>query len=270
MDPQYVANGILGKGRSYWLMQRYPQYRQDCTCCSKRLCLEAIPRSWGRGETQRPPNRLQPQADQSGSVWVFVLLAVEAIKTYKTNPYFRYPGPHRRSPLPRFWCACSLSVYKIPTWTTPLVITLLVTFLVPNTSLIGHLCSVAVGYLCSCPYFLFKLLVLTSRRSRSRLLEPFGATGEGASLDRGEDESAREVAALRLCGPKDLWKIRCTTFHRTCVGCHNRECRAVDLYGLYSAFRPINKTDLSLRCLNFRRVFLIQRCYTIICNSTAL
>jgi len=82
--------------------------------------------------------------------------------------------------------------------------------------------------------------------SRSRLLELFGATGEGASVDRGEDESAREIATLRLGGPKDLWTIRCTTFHGAHVGWDNRECRAADLYGLYSAFRSINKTNLSV------------------------
>lgn len=27
------------------------------------------------------------------SVWVFVLLAIEAMKTYKANPYFRFARP---------------------------------------------------------------------------------------------------------------------------------------------------------------------------------
>ncbi|KAI4121518.1 MAG: hypothetical protein LQ338_006315 [Usnochroma carphineum] len=62
------------------------------------------------------------------SIWVFVLLGVEGIKTFKSNPYF------------------SISTFRIPTWTTPLVILLFTTALVPGTSLLGHLCSVGVGY----------------------------------------------------------------------------------------------------------------------------
>lgn len=29
-----------------------------------------------------------------GSVWVFLLLAVEAMKTHKANPFFRYGAHH--------------------------------------------------------------------------------------------------------------------------------------------------------------------------------
>ncbi|CAL8577704.1 Putative rhomboid protease [Xanthoria parietina] len=63
------------------------------------------------------------------SIWVFVLLGVEGIKAYKANPHF------------------AISTYRIPTWTTPLVILLFTTALIPNTSLLGHLGSVGVGYL---------------------------------------------------------------------------------------------------------------------------
>ncbi|KAL8693569.1 MAG: hypothetical protein Q9218_001611 [Villophora microphyllina] len=62
------------------------------------------------------------------SIWVFVLLGIEGIKTYKANPHF------------------ALSTYRIPTWTTPLIVLLFTTALIPNTSLLGHLCSVGVGY----------------------------------------------------------------------------------------------------------------------------
>ncbi|KAL8953004.1 MAG: hypothetical protein Q9222_001119 [Ikaeria aurantiellina] len=62
------------------------------------------------------------------SIWVFVLLGVEGIKTFKANPYL------------------AISTYQIPTWTTPLVILLFTTVLIPDTSLLGHLCSVGVGY----------------------------------------------------------------------------------------------------------------------------
>ncbi|MCJ1372961.1 putative rhomboid protease [Loxospora ochrophaea] len=63
------------------------------------------------------------------SVWIFVLLGVEAIKTFKTNPYF------------------TLSTYHIPTWLTPLLILLFTTALIPNTSFLAHLSCVATGYL---------------------------------------------------------------------------------------------------------------------------
>jgi glycosylphosphatidylinositol transamidase len=64
------------------------------------------------------------------SIWVFTLLAMEAVKTYKTNPYFM------------------LGDTKIPTWITPLVLVLFVSFLVPNTSFLGHLCGLLFGYGC--------------------------------------------------------------------------------------------------------------------------
>lgn len=49
----------------------------------------------------------------------------------------------------------SVSTYRIPTWTTPLVILLFTTALVPNTSLLSHLASVGVGYMCTISLRLF-------------------------------------------------------------------------------------------------------------------
>jgi len=71
------------------------------------------------------------------SVWVFLLLGIEAIKTYRTNPYF------------------TVGTAQIPTWTTPLVLALLITFLIPNTSLLGHLCGLAIGYIFGLGYLKF-------------------------------------------------------------------------------------------------------------------
>ncbi|KAL8658946.1 MAG: hypothetical protein Q9226_000684 [Calogaya cf. arnoldii] len=70
----------------------------------------------------------QNTAILGASIWVFVLLGVEGIKAYKTNPHF------------------AISTYRIPTWTTPLVVLLFTTALIPNTSSLGHLGSVGVGY----------------------------------------------------------------------------------------------------------------------------
>ncbi|KAI9773457.1 MAG: putative rhomboid protease [Geoglossum simile] len=68
------------------------------------------------------------------SVWVFTLVAIEAIKTYRSNPFF------------------SLGTYKIPTWTTPIIMAVFTAFLIPNTSLLGHLCAVVIGYLFALGY----------------------------------------------------------------------------------------------------------------------
>lgn len=71
------------------------------------------------------------------SIWVFLLLSSEAFKTHKTNPHFNI-GP-----------------YKIPTWTTPLILVVVVSALVPNVSLIGHLCGAGIGYLWASGYVRF-------------------------------------------------------------------------------------------------------------------
>ncbi|KAF2773866.1 hypothetical protein EJ03DRAFT_70655 [Teratosphaeria nubilosa] len=62
------------------------------------------------------------------STWVFLLLCNEAIKTYRQNPHFDIMGT------------------KIPTWTSPLALILVINFLVPHTSFLGHLCGAVVGY----------------------------------------------------------------------------------------------------------------------------
>lgn len=71
------------------------------------------------------------------SVWVFLLLATEAIKTYRSNPHF------------------TIADYRIPTWISPLVLILVISFLVPHTSFLGHLCGAAVGYLWGLGYIRF-------------------------------------------------------------------------------------------------------------------
>ncbi|OJJ57441.1 hypothetical protein ASPSYDRAFT_153786 [Aspergillus sydowii CBS 593.65] len=73
------------------------------------------------------------------SVWVFLLFASEAIRTFKSNPYF------------------SIGNFKIPTWTSPLVVCVVVSMLVSDTSFLGHLCAIAIGYLLGLGYL--KVLV---------------------------------------------------------------------------------------------------------------
>lgn len=71
------------------------------------------------------------------SMWVFLLLSVEAMRTYKTNPYFVVGTVH------------------VPTWTTPLLMVLVTAALIPSTSFLGHLCGVGTGYLFGLGYLKF-------------------------------------------------------------------------------------------------------------------
>jgi hypothetical protein len=68
------------------------------------------------------------------SMWVFLLLGMEAIRTYKSNPYL------------------VVGTHSIPTWTIPLMLILAVAALIPGTSLLGHLCGVGVGYVAGLGY----------------------------------------------------------------------------------------------------------------------
>jgi glycosylphosphatidylinositol transamidase len=80
------------------------------------------------------------------SIWVFTLIAMEAVKTYRTNPSFM------------------IGTTPIPTWITPLVLVLFVSALVPNTSFLGHLCGLVFGYGCMlsphCPAWTSRLTIL--------------------------------------------------------------------------------------------------------------
>ncbi|KOS23371.1 Rhomboid protein 2 [Escovopsis weberi] len=76
-------------------------------------------------------------AIMGASIWIFLLLGMEAIRTYKSNPYL------------------VIATHQIPTWTTPLLMIILVAALIPNTSLLGHLCGVSVGYFAGLGYVKF-------------------------------------------------------------------------------------------------------------------
>ncbi len=49
----------------------------------------------------------------------------------------------------------SIGPYKIPTWTTPLILVLITSILIPYVSLVGHLCGAAIGYLWGLGYIKF-------------------------------------------------------------------------------------------------------------------
>ncbi|KAK8076135.1 hypothetical protein PG994_003407 [Apiospora phragmitis] len=71
------------------------------------------------------------------SMWVFLLLSVEAMRTYKINPYF------------------VIGTVQVPTWTTPLVMAFVTAALIPSTSFLGHLCGIGTGYLFGLGYLKF-------------------------------------------------------------------------------------------------------------------
>ncbi|CAK7208758.1 Putative rhomboid protease [Sporothrix curviconia] len=71
------------------------------------------------------------------SVWVFLLLGVEAIRTYRTNP------------------SLMVASVPVPTWATPLFFVFVIAVFIPNTSLPGHLAGLGVGYLCGFGYLKF-------------------------------------------------------------------------------------------------------------------
>ena len=79
----------------------------------------------------------QNTAVMGASMWVFLLLSTESIRTFRTNPYL------------------ALGPYHVPTWTTPLVLILVTAALVPSTSLLGHLCGCGAGYLFGLGYLKF-------------------------------------------------------------------------------------------------------------------
>ena len=59
------------------------------------------------------------EANSYLSIWVFTLIAMEAVKAYRTNPHF------------------VIGTTQIPTWITPIVMVLFVSFLIPHTSFLG-------------------------------------------------------------------------------------------------------------------------------------
>ncbi|KAK0610452.1 hypothetical protein B0T17DRAFT_114040 [Bombardia bombarda] len=73
-------------------------------------------------------------AVMGASMWVFLLLGMEAIRTYRVNP------------------SLVIGTWNIPTWTTPIVMVLCVAALVPSSSLLGHFSGLVVGYVCGLGY----------------------------------------------------------------------------------------------------------------------
>ena len=71
------------------------------------------------------------------SIWVFLLLGAESIKTHRNSPTF------------------PIGTAKIPTWSVPIILAVIISVMVPNTSLLGHLCGLAIGYAWGLGYIKF-------------------------------------------------------------------------------------------------------------------
>ena len=69
-----------------------------------------------------------------GSIWGFLLLGIEAIRQHRIHPFVVVSGQP-----------------TIPTWTAPIALLLVIAVLMPGSSALGHLCGLAIGYLCALP-----------------------------------------------------------------------------------------------------------------------
>lgn len=70
------------------------------------------------------------RSNWSCSVWTFLLVGLETAHNRKTNPHL------------------ALGPYRVPTWALLLLVIFCTEALIPNTSLVGHMCGAAVGYIC--------------------------------------------------------------------------------------------------------------------------
>ena len=123
-------------------------------------------------------------------------------------------GRDARSEKSKLRQVCSISTYRIPTWTTPLVGLIFVTALVPNTSFLGHVCSVATGYICEFNIFhRLRIIEADSNHRRLGILENSGTARESSSLDRKKVESSGPAPSLCIDRSENVWPIRCAAYN---------------------------------------------------------
>lgn len=142
-----------------------------------------------------------------------------------------------------------------------------VTALVPNTSFLGHLCSVAVGYVCTYPFSCLHsppklvsihtqlplivppLTILTAHR-RPWLPQDSGTSGKSSSLDRGKIEFARKTSALRFDRSENLWQIWCPALDEcSCCTWRWRRLCPYDLHGIDREVGAMMFEDDQRRCV---------------------
>ncbi|RWA04228.1 hypothetical protein EKO27_g10876 [Xylaria grammica] len=160
------------------------------------------------------------------SIWVFLLLGMEGVRTFKTNPYL------------------VIGTYHVPTWTTPLFMTVFVQAIVPGTSFLGHLCGVGTGYLCTHKHpllYVADMNALTKKKLLSWLgvLEETGPAGMDSTGGGEPAESAGSATALRQRGSEDIWPIWGVTHERF----HQQQHDADEHNREHTATRPVAKRE---------------------------
>lgn len=156
---------------------------------------------------------------------------MEAVKTYKSNPYFM------------------LGTTQIPTWITPFVMVLFVSFLIPNTSFLGHVCGLAFGYGCK-----LRRPTLKCRTDCNRgtwISQIPRTTRLGFTMDWRKIKSARKTTSLCLCRSEDLRTIRCSANHEPNISSIRRQQHCVELYWKHAKIRALKgerKRHVYLTC----------------------
>jgi len=133
----------------------------------------------------------------------------------------------------------SIGTYRIPTWTTPLIVLLFVTALFPLAPFLAHVCSLSVGYMCKCfrptsaSFQSTPSLKISKSNTfpqshtdlydrRSRLPQNPRPARKSPSLARRKAQPPRASAALRLHRPKDLRAIRRSAYDECAGGVRGR------------------------------------------------
>lgn len=124
----------------------------------------------------------------------------------------------------------SIGIYKIPTWTSPLLACVFASILLSNISFLGHLCAVLVGYLREYSILYCSNLILTCV-SRSWLPQDLRPSRKGPPMDRGQAEPPRATATLRVRGSEDIWSLWRASFYKHRGG----STGTLDLLGIYAA-----------------------------------
>lgn len=78
-------------------------------------------------------------------MWCFLLLTSTIYRAAQSTPYISLPLPSFQSSGGTTSTSSSMP-HRIPTVALPLIFILLTSFLIPHTSLLGHLCGALIGY----------------------------------------------------------------------------------------------------------------------------
>ncbi|BAE57577.1 unnamed protein product [Aspergillus oryzae RIB40] len=103
----------------------------------------------------------------------------------------------------------SLGNYKIPTWTSPLFACIVVSILMSNTSFLGHLCAILIGYLFGLGYL--KVFVPPEKVLRwiEGKLNLLGRLPHYVSVDQKTYGRYVIMCYSSLVGEEVFWLIKC-------------------------------------------------------------